>query len=413
MKIASKTLIFIIISIITVYVPLKIFDLMMASHGGSNLGFDVTSDKKTINTVDLYPYEGFHVQPNFHEYAIEKFPEQSDPKGPVKKHLVDIKTGDKGFFIDFDLANPPPKNKDEFRIILIGGSGAQGWGATSNDTMMYKLLPKIMNDSKNYNKKITLINLAMASAHAYQSFIMLNRYAHNLDPDLILCFCGKNDITVPTVGESNTDAFLFFTELNALAIAPRASVVPPILRPVQYLFPNIMTRTNIGTGLKIATGYVYLKQQGITDYQNITHQHYLDANEAIDKMAIPMFVNAMKSIKRDFNGVPIVVVWQPVAEKQKRELYNLGFKEGFYENAFQRIPNELKGYYNDYWWFMDIDSLVKGRKDGVYTVHMDDAAQKVVAKMIADQIYSDNIITTISNSRSLNHGMPETPRVSH
>ena len=73
-----------------------------------------------------------------------------------------------GFAIDFDLLNPPPKNANEFRIILIGGSGAQGWGASSTEHTMARLLEQRLNQAED-GRHYRVINMAMGSSMTHQT----------------------------------------------------------------------------------------------------------------------------------------------------------------------------------------------------------------------------------------------------
>ena len=58
-------------------------------------------------------------------------------------------SGEYGFFIDFRLESPPPKHDNEIRIVLTGGSTAQGWGGRTNADMFYQLLPaKLIKNCK-------------------------------------------------------------------------------------------------------------------------------------------------------------------------------------------------------------------------------------------------------------------------
>ena len=107
---------------------------------------DLAEADKDLRTLDLYPYTGWHILSDFHYTGPLNF-----EKVPYQK--TDIKTGKNGFFIDFDLNDPPEKDEDEFRIILVGGSGAMGYGGQTNDKMFYKLLEKKINKESGFKKK--------------------------------------------------------------------------------------------------------------------------------------------------------------------------------------------------------------------------------------------------------------------
>src|SRR5262249_56978705 len=61
-------------------------------------------------------------------------------------HDYEWRFGGLGFLNDFDVRNPPPKGERELRIILIGGSGALGEGARTNEDMLYRKLEQRFAD---------------------------------------------------------------------------------------------------------------------------------------------------------------------------------------------------------------------------------------------------------------------------
>src|SRR5947209_964699 len=78
-------------------------------------------DQRSLYSMDVYPYTGFHIQSHFSAPA-------------------DLRSGDDGFFIDFPIKSPPPKTSDEYRIILTGGSAAQGVLLPNNNATLPKML---------------------------------------------------------------------------------------------------------------------------------------------------------------------------------------------------------------------------------------------------------------------------------
>ena len=169
---------------------LKFYDARLLSHRHA-ASPDEDADEPTMRTMDSYPFTGGHIQ----AFKTERKPLWSNYYDDF-----DVTSGEYGFFIDFHLETPPPKQDNEIRIVLTGGSTAQGWGGRTNADMFYQLLPAKLNQElqqHGQNCKVTVINLAMGSSHIYQNFIALNKWAHPLQPDAIISFSGANEIAVP------------------------------------------------------------------------------------------------------------------------------------------------------------------------------------------------------------------------
>ncbi|HEY5999030.1 MAG TPA: hypothetical protein VI078_06960 [bacterium] len=379
-------------------VGLKIIDRVVGAREAS-LGLESASPQLTIRSLELFPYEGFHVQANFRH------------RGPMPWELhtpeadFDVRTGDMGFFIDFSLKDPPPKAADEFRIILIGGSGAQGWGATSNEKMFYKLLEANLNGrSPPVGARVRVINLAMGGTITYQNFVALNRWGHTLEPDLILAYVGRNDFYVPLQHEAGTDAHTGFESLNAFALALRGEQYPPRLAWLVKLMPNVMSRTSIGLGIKLAWGWEYFRQTAWTSYWAARGLEPKDAKQVLDKTAIPLLVHSLRSIKRDFEGVPIMMVWQPIREEGPALIDHLG--PNFYEEMFERTKRELDGFMNGRWYFYDLHSTSRLSTRGSFRFHLDDEAHQITGKLLADQVANIMPALLQDRSRRVAQGLP-------
>jgi hypothetical protein len=150
----------------TVIFTLFVFDKFIKVSRISNLP-GVESEEvysKTLRTFELFPYSGWHIQANFHHKGDMPWEHQ-----PYKDY--DVKSGSMGFFVDFDLNNPPPKKPNEFRVILIGGSGAQGWGGRTNEDMLYRQLEYKLNAAlKDTGFEVKVINMAMGGIDFLSEF---------------------------------------------------------------------------------------------------------------------------------------------------------------------------------------------------------------------------------------------------
>lgn len=341
----------------------------------------------TIRTLDLYPYDGFHVQahathkgPMYWEYTSAFFG-------------AEVTTGDKGYFINFDLDNPPAKATNEFRIVLFGGSGAQGWGATSQDKMFYSLLERELS-VQHPELKIRVINMAMGSSTAYQNFISLNLFGHKLQPDLMLAYVGRNDYVVPLMESRGTDWYCYSGDIQAFAMATRGYDTPPNLKWLAALMPNMMKKTTTGVGLKLAYGMDYYRNAAALSYSRTRNLSVNSAQEVIDKIAVPQLCRALIGIRKDFDGVPMLVAWQGISHELSDPRNPPG---DFYNQMFQQVVNEVSPEVDRKWFFLNVhDFGVKHHPQNIpslFSTHLNDQTHPILAAILAKAI--DQIIPVI------------------
>lgn len=368
----------------TIICGLYTFDYFIAYRPGDMIHFGGDS-KTNIYTLDLYPYTGWHIQPNFH--YVGDLPEDK------AYHDYDIQSGDMGYFIDFPLKNPPAKKSGEFRIILIGGSGAHGFGARTNEDMFYRKLEKDLNERKTQDGlTFKVINLSMAGSNTYQNFIALNRFAHPLQPDMILSYSGANDFSGPALHEQRTDGFFDFTKLKKYAISTRPSEYPPLLRPFATAFPHIFNYTHFGIALKqLFPSYFLHRAQEV--YKDNRDMHYDQTQPFLDEYAVPFYVDSLKSIKRDFDGIPIMIAWQIMQTEA-----DVGFKHpyikgplrpDFYNDMFRQAEKSLRGYRNDSWIFFNANNAVDKIQKIDFNTHLSNKGHTVLASLLADKILAN------------------------
>lgn len=326
------------------------------------------SNSFTMLGFELFPYTGWHVPSNQH----------------VQDDGLDIQTGSMGFFTEFELEEPPSKAPGEFRIVLIGGSGAQGWGAQTNEFMLYRQLEELLNQRFAEKTEITvnIINMAMGGSITYQNFIALNRWGHQLEPDLILSYSGRNDFYVPIHDQHLLDSYYYFTSINTLVIAAQEKPCPPALRWFDKLFPNIMTKTNIGIALKFLFGYDYLLKYAESQYRQHRELPDTSPDQFLDEIVIPMYVDALKSIKRDFSGIPIMIAWQAISTHEIEFSEQL-LRENFYNDMFERSKAELTGYMNDEWYFLNVHHMFDDKYRPDIATHPTNRGHTMISNVIA------------------------------
>jgi hypothetical protein len=300
---------------------LKIFDAYLLSNRHA-AALDDDAEEPTMRTMEYYPFTGGHIQ---------AFKTEHKPVWSNYYDDFDVTSGEYGFFIDFHLETPPPKQDNEIRIVLTGGSTAQGWGGRSNADMFYKLLPTKLNQElqeHGRNCRVTVVNLAMGSSHIYQNFIALNKWAHPLQPDAIISFSGHNEIAVPWNGKGDGPYLLAPVEGGFLHVL-RYSASPRWLKKIAEYYPGIVRRTMLGSLIRLMylSDYIddwkanYFLSRVDPNFRPMPHeelqQRYraevkpLTIRDIVDSVSIPLYEHSLESISRDFPDTPIFAVFQP------------------------------------------------------------------------------------------------------
>src|SRR5580692_1085391 len=308
---------------------LKFYDARLLSHRHA-ASPDEDADEPTMRTMDSYPFTGGHIQ----AFKTERKPLWSNYYDDF-----DMVSREYGFSIDFRLESPPSKLDNEIRIVLTGGSTAQGWGGRTNADMFYQLLPaKLIQELQEHgqNCRVTVINLAMASSQIYQNFIALNKWAHPLQPDAIVSFSGGNEIAVPWTSKGDADQLASY-QVGGFLHVPRYSASPRWLKILAQYYPGIVRRTALGSLIR----FMYLR-----DYSDDWDANYflsrvdpnyrpmpreelqrrykaalksLTLDDIVDSVSIPLYEHSLESISRDFPGTPIFAVFQPIRGQWQEE----------------------------------------------------------------------------------------------
>jgi hypothetical protein len=395
----AKTVVFHLLSILmsvtltagALLLCLKLFDVYLITHRHAAYP-DVDTDEPTMRTLEYYPYTGGQIQ---------AFKTEHKPLWTNYYDDYDMTSGEYGFFIDFHLETPPPKQNNEIRIVLTGGSTAQGWGARTNADMFYRLLPTKLSQElqeRGQNCKVTIVNLAMASSHIYQNFITLNKWAHTLQPDAIISFSGANEIANPLATKSDADQLALF-QAGGLLHVLRFSASPRWLKILAEYYPGIVRRTALGSLIR----FMYLR-----DYSDDWDANYLlsrvDPNyrplpreelqrrykaalksltmdDIIDSVSIPLYEHSLESISRDFPGTPIFAVFQPLWHSQEE---------------YTRMINVIPSKVNDQDRYADIKFLNLQRVweennffpgSLIDSVHLSNDGQMLVSKYLSDWLF--------------------------
>jgi hypothetical protein len=307
---------------------LKVFDVYLLSHRHAAVA-DEDADEPTMRTMEYYPFTGGQIQAYKRERGKLAWSDFYDD--------FDMVSGEYGFFIDFRLESPPPKQNNEIRIVLTGGSTAQGWGGRSNADMFYRLLPTKLNqelEEHGQNCKATIVNLAMASSQIYQNFIALNKWAHPLRPDAIISFSGANDIAVPWTSKGDADQLASY-QVGGFLHVPRYSASPRWLKIIAEFYPGIVRRTVLGSLIRFMYLRDFSDDWDANYFLSRTDPNYgpmpreelqrrykaalksLTMDDIVDSVSILLYEHSLESISRDFPGTPIFAVFQPLWHSQE------------------------------------------------------------------------------------------------
>jgi hypothetical protein len=339
-------------------------------------------------SIELYPYEGFR---NRADHTVTG----DVPNEWQSYHDYNWQFGALGYFGDIDVRHPPAKQKDEIRIILTGGSGAMGQGARTNQDMLYVKLEDRLNELlKDSGTHARVINMAIGGGMIYQNFISLNLWAHALDPDIILAYAGRNDLWVPYA--TGDDGFVRFRELNELVTLHDKEAredEPVLMRWMYRRLPNLYQKTELP---------IYLKQMFFSErYKAIADARYhqrrglpaalaccgADRDDESVKALFGVAENSMalglQSIKRDFQGIPIVLGWQAVGPS---EWPAGGFQSSDYNSLYDKVVARTRGYVNDDWLFVNVHHELEQDPKPYIGTHLGNPGQTIVADMLADRM---------------------------
>ena len=86
-----------------------------------------------------------------------------------------------------------PRAPNEYRILILGGSAAWGWGASANRHTVTGALQELLNEESS-GVSYRVMNGAYLAWTSLQERITLMEFYERFDPDLVISFTGFNDI---------------------------------------------------------------------------------------------------------------------------------------------------------------------------------------------------------------------------
>ena len=237
-----------------------------------------------------------------------------EKEGKRNKDLTaNINSNEHGFYTPYNFKSLKTKSNNEFRIVVIGGSGAQGHGATENKKMFAYILESLLNNHFK-QKKVRVINLASQGHESVNNLKILREFGHDIQPDLILAYNGANDIyRLPQMFKrgcsQKPSKYLNSSFYN-----------PEWIKTLGNYFPVLLYQTGLDRKIKrkfYLKFYQDLAHKECFSKWDIPHEKINHYPTVFKKIIKTTFVRSFKSVKRDFCGIPIALFFQPVHEGER------------------------------------------------------------------------------------------------
>jgi lysophospholipase L1-like esterase len=166
-----------------------------------------TAEYKQATDLELVPYLMFRMAPNFHSDTIN--------------------INSLGFR---GRETTKEKPSGVYRIVILGGSGAMGYGSSSDETTFARVLEKLLN-GRAPSGRFEVINAGMASAISAQELVLIVTDIIDLKPDMAVIFDSFNDIVGSVINDRRPNyPWRFETLEKALKVSPTKLFINKKLR---------------------------------------------------------------------------------------------------------------------------------------------------------------------------------------
>lgn len=118
----------------------------------------------------------------------------------------------------------------------------------------------------------------------------------------------------------------------------------------------------------------------------------ISKREIFDKIIIPNTVDTLKSIKRDFMGIPIIFTLQ-ITDKETVTHFVNDLGEDYYNDFFIKIKQNTFGYYNNNWFFINAHKFFENEEKPYFSTHLANEGHDFLSTFLSQQItnYLKNI----------------------
>ncbi|MCM8790655.1 MAG: hypothetical protein NC938_03035 [Candidatus Omnitrophica bacterium] len=309
------------------------------------------AEYRAATDLVVVPYLAFRMKPNFHS------------------HTININSfGFRGAEVSKE------KPEGTFRIIIVGGSGAMGYGSSSDETAFPRVLEKLLN-TESRNKKFEVINAGLASAISAQELVLIVTELIDLKPDMVVIFDGFNDIVGSVINDRRPNYPWRFEMIEkALKVSPTKLFLNKRLKNFR-LTKLIMNR--------------------LEEKRKAESINKLSSNPA----GVDAYLSNIRKMVRILRGLGIepVVILQPnlyfKKDPSEDEKYILASEppalqpivKPMFINARERLAEMAK---SDKFAFLDFMALYDPYPDTIFfdAVHVGDRGQAIIASAIFEAI---------------------------
>jgi lysophospholipase L1-like esterase len=276
------------------------------------------------------------------------------------------------------------KDADTFRIIIIGGSAAWGYGSSSNKNSLSYKIEKYISDLK-LNKKTEVYNFSENGYSSSQELILW-REIINYNPDLVIQYTGYNDAYTGFLKLDPGWNHPFIKE-NIL-IKDNFKIIKEL---AQIEVKKIIDKSKLIASINFISNFV---QEKIDQEHSYNTKSYTDIDD-ISQLFIENI--SLSSQIAAANDIELIVVIQPTLFDTQKELKIE--EENIVKNFENDFPNSINYFNNVYKLmkeklkkneikFYDGSDLLNKTNENIYIdlVHNNDLGQDVIASKIFEII---------------------------
>ena len=332
----------------------------------------------------------------------------------------------------FSYKNIKKINPETYKILWLGGSGAQGHGASRPEKIAANLLEKKLNAIQNKKpKKIEVFNFAMAGHTSDDNLFVFYTTAEKIKPSLIIFYAGANDlahmvfINLNKSLEKQADSilnneFLFNNDLKISTWVKKTSIWFPLLGKKYKVFLKIhnflnpkktkqnldiikktlLLNSNLVESTEEAGNVLNLIDEKRTSKTQSSHRERTK-NENIgrallENLAAENFCRNILLIEK-ISGATIIIIKQAINSDNKM-LYDNWFDiDSVYDEFFAIFLSRMKqeNLLGTKVFFCDGDKILHLKSNGDYWarhIHLNDAGQENLAQIVTDFVINKKII---------------------
>lgn len=263
--------------------------------------------------------------------------------------------------------------------MLLGGSVAWGFGASSNEKIISSQIEKKLEEQ--FNKKINIINFAEQMHCSHEELMTFVGYIDEINPQYVICFSGTNDINRGynnsfKFTDLNTSWINFFNKCNAFGIVRENNILKFLLK----------------------SALRYKKT-----YKKISSENLIFKNPSKDDIPLKLYKNKIEIINAICIAKKVFVlhVLQPdlVLKKKKKSTENDYFN--FLEKSrIDYVIKHIKIFRNylkenqsfeksSFIKYLDLTEVFDEIDDVIYIdkAHLNDRGNEIIAQKISNEIH--------------------------